>query len=36
MAKQKQDPNSKLIAENRKARYNYAIEDTLECGLVLA
>ena len=25
----------KTIAENRKARYNYAIEDTFEAGLVL-
>lgn len=31
----KSDPNNKLIAENRRARYNYAIEDTLECGIVL-
>lgn len=23
------------IAENRKARHNYAIEDTIECGIVL-
>lgn len=30
------DPNSRLIAENRKARFNYAIEDDLECGIVLA
>lgn len=29
------DPNSKLIAENRQARYHYAIEDTLEAGIVL-
>lgn len=34
-AKKKSDPNSKLIAENRRARYDYAIEDTLECGIVL-
>ena len=33
--KKKKDPNSKLIAENRKARHNYAIEDDLEVGLVL-
>lgn len=26
---------SKLVAENRKSRYNYAIEDTLEAGIVL-
>lgn len=34
MAKQ-HDPNSKLIAENRQARYHYSIEDTLEAGIVL-
>ena len=33
--KQKSDPNNKRIAENRRARFDYAIEDTLECGLVL-
>lgn len=32
---QKSDPNSKLIAENRQARYHYAIEDDLETGIVL-
>jgi SsrA-binding protein len=31
----KSDPNSKLIAENRRARYEYAIEDDLECGIML-
>lgn len=31
----KADPNNKTVAENRKARYNYAVEDTLECGLML-
>ncbi len=31
----KSDPNSKLIAENRQARYHYAIEDDLEAGIVL-
>ncbi len=35
MAKKKENPNNKLVAENRKARYNYAIEDTLEAGMVL-
>ncbi|WP_319825544.1 SsrA-binding protein SmpB [Thalassovita sp.] len=35
MAKQKTDPNYKIIAENRRARYDYAIEDDLECGIVL-
>ncbi|WP_071673754.1 SsrA-binding protein SmpB [Nioella nitratireducens] len=29
------DPNYKVIAENRRARYDYAIEDDLECGIVL-
>lgn len=29
------DPNSKLVAENRRARFDYAIEDTLEAGIVL-
>ncbi len=33
--KGKKNPNNKSVAENRKARYNYAIEDTLECGLML-
>ena len=35
MAKPKSDPNYKVIAENRRARYDYAIEDDLECGLML-
>ncbi|WP_152045412.1 SsrA-binding protein SmpB [Aureimonas psammosilenae] len=34
MAKNK-DPNSKIAAENRKARFHYSILDTLEAGLVL-
>ncbi|HHS89286.1 MAG TPA: SsrA-binding protein SmpB [Rhodobacteraceae bacterium] len=34
-AKQKQDPNYRVIAENRRARYDYAIEDDLECGIQL-
>ena len=25
----------KIIAENRKARFNYSIEDSIECGIVL-
>ena len=33
MAKKKDD-NSKIIAENRKARFTYAIGDTLECGIM--
>ena len=31
----KADPNNKIVAENRKARFNYEILDTLEAGLVL-
>ena len=34
MAK-KSDPNSKVIAENRRARRDYAVEDTLEAGIML-
>src|ERR1700753_2475565 len=34
MAKKKDDER-KVVADNRKARYNYAIEDTLEAGLML-
>src|ERR1700742_4683393 len=34
MAKKKDD-DVKLIADNRKARYAYAIEDTLEAGIML-
>lgn len=29
------DPNYKVIAENRRARYDYAIEDDIECGIML-
>ena len=29
------NPNEKPIAQNRKARHNYAVLDTLECGIVL-
>lgn len=35
MAKPKTDPNYKVIAENRRARYDYAIESDIECGIVL-
>ncbi|KAA2315685.1 SsrA-binding protein SmpB [Pseudooceanicola sediminis] len=35
MAQKKSDPNYKIIAENRRARYDYAIEDDLECGIML-
>ena len=31
----KTDKNSKRIAENRRARYEYAIDETFEAGLVL-
>ncbi|MCC5985699.1 MAG: SsrA-binding protein SmpB [Rhodobacteraceae bacterium] len=31
----KPDPNYKVIAENRRARYDYAIEEDLECGIML-
>ncbi len=34
-AKKKENPNYKVIAENRRARYDHAIEDDLECGIVL-
>jgi len=35
MAKQKENPNYKVIAENRRARREYAIEEDLECGIAL-
>ncbi|MDU8927737.1 SsrA-binding protein SmpB [Alisedimentitalea sp. MJ-SS2] len=35
MAKKKDDPNYKVIAENRRARFDYAIEEDLECGIIL-
>ncbi|SPF79623.1 SsrA-binding protein [Pseudoprimorskyibacter insulae] len=35
MAKQTTDPNYKVIAENRRARFDYAIEDDIECGIIL-
>lgn len=35
MAKAPQNENYKVIAENRRARYDYAIEDDLECGIQL-
>ncbi len=31
----KHDPNSKLIAENRRARFDYFIESELEAGIML-
>lgn len=35
MAKDKENSNYKVIAENRRARFDYAIEEDLECGIVL-
>lgn len=35
MAKAKDNPNYKVIAENRRARFDYAIEDDIECGIQL-
>ena len=34
MAKKKDD-GTKIIADNRKARFNYSIEDTIEAGVML-
>lgn len=31
----KTEPNQKIVAENRKARHNYFIEDDLEAGIML-
>ncbi|MBT4284929.1 MAG: SsrA-binding protein SmpB [Rhodobacteraceae bacterium] len=35
MSKNVENPNYKIIAENRRARYDYSIEDDLECGISL-
>jgi SsrA-binding protein len=35
MARGKDNPNYKIVAENRRARYEYAIESDLECGIML-
>lgn len=35
MDRKRHDPNSKVIAENRRARFDYFIESDLECGIVL-
>ena len=35
MAQQKTDPNYKVIAENRRARFDYFIESDIEVGIVL-
>ena len=32
----KKDDGTKIVADNRKARYSYAIEDSLEAGIMLA
>lgn len=35
MAKAPENKNYKVVAENRRARYDYAIEDDIECGIIL-
>ena len=35
MAHTQSDPSFKVIAEIRRSRYDYAIEDDLECGIIL-
>ncbi len=35
MAKSDENKNYKVVAENRRARYEYAIEGDLECGIML-
>ena len=35
MAKRDDNPNYKVIAENRRARYDYAIDSDVECGIQL-
>lgn len=35
MSKDKENKNYKQIAENRRARFDYAIEEDLECGIIL-
>ena len=35
MAKQKKNATNEPVIENRRARHDYAITDTLECGLKL-
>jgi SsrA-binding protein len=32
---EKSDPNYRIIAENRRARFDYAIEEDIECGIIL-
>jgi len=36
MAKKKEPENYKVIAENRRARFDYAIDSDLECGIQLS
>ena len=31
----KPEPNRRVVADNRSARFHYAIEDTLEAGIAL-
>jgi SsrA-binding protein len=33
--KDNSDPNERIIAENRKARHEYSVLESLECGIVL-
>ena len=35
MAKKKDEPERRVVADNRKARFSYAIDSTLEAGLML-
>lgn len=35
MAKKPENTNYKVLAENRRARYDYAIEDDIEVGIIL-
>jgi SsrA-binding protein len=35
MARKKEEPERRIVADNRKARHAYAIESTLEAGIVL-
>jgi SsrA-binding protein len=35
VARKKQDPDRRVVADNRKARHTYAIESTIEAGLML-
>ncbi len=35
MTQKKHDPNNRVAAENRKARFSYEVLDTLEAGMVL-